>query len=85
MAKEIKNTQTKQVKEWQPNPTQKLFLETAKANPGCTLAELSEIAGVKFASGCINTLVNKGLVNNENEKEVIVQAKRKVRVYSVVE
>ena len=62
---EIKNT--KSTKVWEPNATQKLFLETVKANPGCTLAELSEIAGVKFTSGCINTLVSKGLVNNENE------------------
>ena len=80
---EIKNT--KSTKVWTPNETQKLFLETVKANPNCTLAELSEIAGVKFTSGCINTLVAKGLVNNENEKEVIVQAKRSVKVYSVIE
>ena len=85
MANEIKNTQTKQVKEWQPNANQKLFLETAKANPNCTLAELSEIAGFKFTSGCINTLVAKGWVNNENEKEVIVKAKRKVKVYTIVD
>ena len=79
------NKTQKSTKVWEPNEKQKLFLETVKANPGCTLAELSEIAGVKFASGCINTLVDKGLVNNENEKEVIVQAKRKVKVYSVIE
>jgi chromosome segregation and condensation protein ScpB len=78
------NKNTKSTKVWEPNANQKLFLETVKANPGCTLAELSEIAGVKFTSGCINTLVGKGLVNNENEKEVIVQAKRKVKVYSVI-
>ena len=80
-----KTTQTKQVKAWQPNANQKLFLETAKANPGCTLAELSEIAGFKFTSGCINTLVDKGLVDNSQEKEVIVQAKRKVKVYTIVD
>lgn len=80
-----KTTQTKQAKVWQPNANQKLFLETAKANPGCTLAELSEIAGFKFTSGCINTLVDKGLVDNSQEKEVIVQAKRKVKVYTIVE
>ena len=79
------NKNTKSTKVWEPNATQKLFLETVKANPGCTLAELSEIAGVKFTSGCINTLVAKGLVNNENEKEVIVQAKRKVKVYTIVD
>ena len=79
---EIKNT--KSTKVWEPNATQKLFLETVKANPNCTLAELSQIAGVKFTSGCINTLVAKGLINNENEKEVIVQAKRSVKVYSVI-
>lgn len=79
------NKTQKSTKVWEPNTTQKLFLETVKANPGCTLAELSEIAGVKFTSGCINTLVAKGLVNNENEKEVIVQAKRSVKVYSVIE
>ena len=79
------NKNTKSTKVWTPNETQKLFLETVKANPNCTLAELSEIAGVKFTSGCINTLVAKGLVNNENEKEVIVQAKRSVKVYSVIE
>ena len=79
------NKNTKSTKVWEPNATQKLFLETVKANPGCTLAELSEIAGVKFTSGCINTLVAKGLVNNENEKEVIVQTKRKVKVYTIVD
>lgn len=79
------NKTQKSTKVWEPNATQKLFLKTVKENPGCTLAELSEIAGVKFTSGCINTLVSKGLVNNENEKEVIVQAKRKVKVYSVLE
>lgn len=78
-------TTQKQVKAWQPNANQKLFLETAKANPGCTLAELSEIAGFKFTSGCINTLVDKGLVDNTQEKEVIVQAKRKVKVYTIVD
>ena len=83
MANEIKTT--KSVKAWAPNETQKLFLETAKANPGCTLAELSEIACVKFTSGCINTLVAKGLVDNSNEKEVIVQAKRSVKVYNIVD
>ena len=79
------NKTQKSTKVWEPNEKQKLFLETVKANPGCTHAELSEIAGVKFTSGCINTLVDKGLINNENEKEVIVQAKRKVKVYSVIE
>jgi chromosome segregation and condensation protein ScpB len=83
--KMAENKNTKSTKVWEPNEKQKLFLETVKANPGCTLAELSEIAGVKFASGCINTLVAKGLINNENEKEVIVQAKRSVKVYSVIE
>lgn len=80
-----KTTQTKQTKVWQPNANQKLFLETAKAHPNCTLAELSEIAGFKFTSGCINILVAKGLVDNTQEKEVIVQAKRKVKVYTIVD
>ena len=80
-----KTTQVKQVKEWQPNANQKLFLETAKAHPNCTLAELSEIAGFKFTSGCINTLVAKGLVDNTQEKEIVVQAKRKVKVYPIVD
>ena len=80
-----KTTQVKQVKEWQPNANQKLFLETAKANPGCTLAELSEIAGCNFTSCGINTVVAKGLVDNTQEKEVIVQTKRKVKVYTIVD
>lgn len=83
--KMAENKIVKQTKTWEPNPTQKKFLETVKEHPNCTLAELSEIAGVKFTSGCINTLVAKGLINNESEKEVIVQAKRSVKVYSVIE
>ena len=63
------NKNTKSTKVWEPNATQKKFLETVKANTGCTLGELSEIAGVTFTTGCINTLVAKALVKNKKKKE----------------
>ena len=84
MNEKIIETTTKK-NEWTPNEKQKLFLKLVKENPGKTLAELSELGGVKFTSGCINVLCAKGLVNNEKEVKVPVQTFRKVKVYELVE
>lgn len=72
-------------KVWSPNATQQLFLETVKANPGKTLEELSAIAGVKFTSGCINTLAAKNLVNNTEKKKVARVVYKEVSVYNLVD
>lgn len=80
-----KTTTTTTTKVWAPNPTQQLFLKTVKENPDRTLDELSEIAGVKFTSGCINTLANKGLIDNSQKKKVARVVYKEVSVYSVIE
>ena len=67
----------------QLNDTQKLFIETLKANPdGLTLAEASANAGTEFKSGSVNALVNNHhLVEVVGTKEILVTTKRKVNVY----
>lgn len=67
----------------QLNDTQKLFIETLKANPdGLTLAEASADAGTEFKSGSVNALVNNHhLVEVVGTKEILVTTKRKVNVY----
>lgn len=57
-------------------------LETA--DHAMTLAELTEMLGMEIKSGNINALVKKGNVEKSGEREVIVQAKRKVGEYSFV-
>ena len=57
-------------------------LETA--DHAMTLAELTEMFGMEIKSGNINALVKKGNVEKSGEREVIVQAKRKVGEYSFV-
>lgn len=57
-------------------------LETA--DHAMTLAELTETLGMEIKSGNINALVKKGNVEKSGEREVIVQAKRKVGEYSFV-
>ena len=72
-------------KVWEANAKQKKFMEILKENPdGLTLAEISQLAGEEIKSGSINCLIAKGLVDNSGEKEVLVQAKRKVKVYKLV-
>lgn len=72
-------------KTWTPNDKQQKFLEILGENPdGLTLGEIEEKYGIKFATGSINTLKVKGLVDTSAEKEIVVQAKRKVKVYRLV-
>lgn len=65
--------------------TEKKIVEAlANADHALTLAELSESLGMEVKSGNINALVKKGNVEKSGEREVIVQAKRKVGEYSFV-
>lgn len=54
---------------WTMNPTQKDFVNELKKYPeGITLFELG-LAGKQFASGSINTLISKGIVKTEGDRE----------------
>ena len=65
--------------------TEKKIVEAlATADCPLTLAELSEKLGMEIKSGNINALVKKGNVEKSGEREIIVQAKRKVGEYSFV-
>ena len=56
-------------KTWTMNDTQKRFVEILKKHPeGVTLFEL-KLEGVEFATGSINTLIKKGYVSTETEKQ----------------
>ena len=69
-------------KTWEPNDNQKRFMEgLANEAEGLTLAELNAKLGTEIKTGSINTLLTKGLVIADGEKEIIVQAKRKVKIY----
>lgn len=59
--------------EWTPNENQKKFLEVLSKEPH-TLAELSELAGVEFKTGSVNTLVKKGLVAHGEDKQIVCPA-----------
>lgn len=62
----------------------KILNALADADHAMTLAELSTALGFEVKSGNINALVKKGNVEKSGEREVIVQAKRKVGEYSFV-
>lgn len=62
----------------------KIVSALANADHALTLAELSGVLGFEVKSGNINALVKKGNVEKSGEREVIVQAKRKVGEYSFV-
>ena len=65
--------------------TEKKIVEAlANADHALTLAELSEKLGMEIKSGNINALVKKGNVEKTGEREIVVQAKRKVGEYSFV-
>jgi len=56
-------------KTWSMNDTQKRFMETLKKYPeGITLFEL-KLEGIEFATGSINTLIKKGYVSTDSERE----------------
>lgn len=55
-------------KKWEPNETQKNFIEALRANGGkATLFELNHLKGFSFKSGSVNTLVKKGLVKADED------------------
>ena len=62
----------------------KILTALENADHALMLAELSEALGMEVKSGNINALVKKGNVEKSGEREVIVQAKRKVGEYSFV-
>lgn len=56
-------------KTWKMNDTQKQFVETLESyENGATLFEL-KLAGKEFKSGSINTLISKGVVEIDGERE----------------
>ena len=56
-------------KTWTMNDTQKRFVEILKKHPeGVTLFEL-KLEGIEFATASINTLIKKGYVSTETEKQ----------------
>ena len=56
-------------KTWKMNDTQKQFVETLESyENGATLFEL-KLAGREFKSGSINTLISKGIVEIDGERE----------------
>ena len=62
----------------------KILTALENADHALTLAELSDVLGMEVKSGNITALVKKGNVEKSGEREVIVQAKRKVGEYSFV-
>ena len=72
-------------KKWTANEIQRNFMKGLEGEvEGLTLAEINAKLGTNIKTGSINTLISKGLVIADGEKEVIVQAKRKVKVYKLV-
>lgn len=65
------------------NEKQTAFINALKETEGLTLAEASKRAGVEIKSGSINTLVKKGLVTTIGDREIVVKAKRKVKVFAI--
>lgn len=67
------------------NPTEQKILDVlSNATAPLTLAEITELGGFEkpLVSGNINALItNKGKVVKDGEKEIVVQAKRKVATY----
>ena len=58
-------------KVWQPNETQKEFMNILKENPdGITLKDIELTYGKKFATGSTNTLITKGYVDGTAEIQV---------------
>lgn len=83
--KVMKNENTmKTVKEWSANEKQKAFMEVLKNYPdGATLKDI-EIDGFGvFTTGCINTLVSRGLVRTEDSVRVSDKVYRGVVIAQV--
>ena len=70
---------------WTPNEKQQLFIKTLKGSDGMTLKQASAAAGIEFATGTINSLTTKGLVQILGETEMVVETKRKVKVYKLAQ
>jgi hypothetical protein len=88
---------TKTTSNWKPNEKQTLFLNALKeADGGLTLAEVSKIVGVEIASGSINTLISKGMVQTEpvtyechivrkDNGDIVGSTKKTVKSYKLVD
>ena len=61
-------------KNWTPNETQKGFMDILRSYPnGATLKDIELDTGKAFATGAINALVKKGLVNaTDSEVKVAI-------------
>lgn len=78
------NKKTTTIKEWSPNEKQKAFMEILKEYPdGATLKDIEIDKGVAFATGCINTLVSRGLVNVNDSVRVSDKVYRGVVIAQV--
>lgn len=78
------NKKTTTIKEWNPNEKQKAFMEILKEYPdGATLKDIEIDKGVAFATGCINTLVSRGLVNVNDSVRVSDKVYRGVVIAQV--
>ena len=53
---------------WSMNETQKRFVEILKEKGAITLIEL-KLEGIRFATGSINTLISKGIVVADSERQ----------------
>lgn len=74
-----------QTSNWTPNKNQKAFMEALEGvEEGLTLAEINEKLGTDIKTGSINCLLTKELVETIGEREVMVLAKKKVKVYKLV-
>lgn len=59
-------------RKWEPNDTQKEFVNILKENPdGLTLREIKKNYGKEFKSGSINTLASKGIVNTDGTRTFV--------------
>lgn len=78
---------------WSMNETQKRFVEILKEKGAITLFEL-KLEGIEFATGSINTLISKGIVVADSERQfacdvvyngkVVGHTTKKGKVYRLV-
>lgn len=79
-----KTTQTKQVKEWQPNEKQKAFLGVLSEDKYISLKQASALVGFDIATGSINSLgaSGKGLVKTKEKAVKYTAHVVETRVYA---
>ena len=78
------NEKTMKTREWKANEKQEQFLQVLKNyENGATLKDIELDTGVAFATGCINTLVSRGLVRVEDSVRVSDKVYRGVVIAQV--